>query len=496
MGVSPALTPSAPSPSATSPASVPLCVDLDGTLVRSDLLFECFTLFLKQHPFQLWKVPFWLLKGRAHLKEQLALHCELDAELLPLNEDLVSLIRTERALGRRVLLVTACIQPLAQQIADRLGLFDEVIASHSGQNLKGAAKQALLVGRFGQGGFDYAGDSRADLPVWRDARRVIVVDGGARLCRLAASLNSEVRVLPRKHSRWRAFLRAMRPYQWVKNVLVFVPVITSHDFQDRSVLANGGILFAAWCAVASGIYLCNDLLDLNADRAHYRKHRRPFASGNLPIVYGLVGAPILIGLGLVLALSISWKVAGLLLAYVIVSQAYSLHLKKRLLVDVFCLAFLYTIRVVGGGEATGHPVTIWLLAFSSFLFLGLAFLKRCSELVRIRELGRKHLGTRGYGVTDLSMLEKFGTASSFTSVVVLSLYINSNVAELAYATPIALWTVVPLLLLWQCRLWMATSRGEMHDDPIVFSLKDPVSWGIGACMGLAFLASLLIGQPA
>jgi 4-hydroxybenzoate polyprenyltransferase len=301
------------------------------------------------------------------------------------------------------------------------------------------------------------------------------------------------RQLGARPNRLRAAFKALRCHQWCKNVLVFVPIITAHAYFNRSAVLGGLAMFAAWCLVASGIYVTNDLLDLEADRRHPTKRNRPFASGALPLPFGLAVGPALLVAGAAIAALISPFCAAALISYIAVSTAYSFHLKKRPLVDVFTLAFLFTIRVVGGGLASGYPVTMWLLAFTIFLFLGLAFLKRCSELVRIQALGRKHMGSRGYGVVDLTTLQMFGVASAFVAIVVFALYLNSAVAEAQYRWPMALFGVAPCLLLWLCRLWLATARGEMHDDPIVYSMKDKVSWMVGACV-LGVYAVATIGK--
>lgn len=471
---------------------VPLCVDLDGTLIGTDLLYESLMATLKAQPLLAFRMPFWLLKGRAHLKSQLAKHADIDASLLPYHAELLEWLRSEKQRGRQIYLVTAADSRIANSIAEHLDLFTEVLASDGAINLKGQNKADVLVERFGAGGFDYAGDSRADFVVWDNSRSAITVGVSPSVRRHLEASRKISRDFAHTGSSVMEFLRAIRCYQWVKNVLVFVPVITSHTYTELPVVLAGLLLFVAWSFVASGIYLSNDLLDLEADRAHHRKCKRPFASGRLPIVAGLIGSPLMILAGLGIALAISWQTAAVLALYVIVSQAYSLHFKRRLLIDVFILAFLYTSRVVGGGIATDNHATIWLLGFSCFLFLGLAFLKRCAELIRIRDAGKQHLGNRGYGIDDLDMLERFGVSSSFASVLVLSLYVHSNVAVDAYAHPSALWIIVPVLLFWQCRLWIATSRGEMHDDPIVFSIKDRISWGLGLCTAAAFIASVLI----
>lgn len=465
---------------------VPLCVDLDGTLVRTDTLWETLIARLKTRPWSAGVIAWWLLRGRAHLKRKLAEGVTLDCDSLPYTTELVERIRAERKTGREIVLVSACARDVGRQIANHLGCFDDVITSDDKTNLKGRAKARALVQRYGVGAFDYAGNESADLPVWAVARERIVVNAPAALAKQLAREAKPLHALPARPARGRALLRAIRCHQWCKNLLVFVPVITAHAYLNGQAVAGAAAMFAAWCLVASGIYVTNDLLDLEADRRHPSKRKRPFASGDLPLSWGLVLGPALLAAGVGVAAAISPACAVALFAYVAVSTAYSFHLKRRPLVDVFTLAFLFTIRVVGGGVASGFPVTMWLLAFTIFLFLGLAFLKRCSELVRIQALGRRHLGSRGYGVVDLPTLQMFGVASAFVAIVVFALYVNSTVAVAQYQWPAALWGVAPCLLLWLCRLWLATGRGEMHDDPIVYSMKDWVSWLAGASVLAAY----------
>lgn len=483
----------APAPRAGHVARPPLCVDLDGTLLRTDTLAETAIAQLKAHPWKALWLPAWLFQGRARLKQRLADGIALDCESLPYTADFLEYLHDEHARGREIYLVSACDRSVGEQIAAHLGIFAGVITSDGKTNLKGAAKASALVERFGAGQFDYAGNEATDLPIWAVARERIAVNAPPALLRRLGADPAPVRAFTPQRSRLRAFVRALRCHQWSKNVLVFVPIITAHAYLNPRALAGAAAMMVAWCLVASGIYVTNDLLDLEADRRHPNKRLRPFASGDLPIAVGLLTGPLLLCAGAIIAFAISPAAGAALLSYIAVSTAYSFHLKKRSLVDVFTLAFLFTIRVVGGGVASGYPVTIWLLGFTVFLFLGLAFLKRCSELVRIQALGRRHMGSRGYGVVDLPTLQMFGVASAFVAIVVFALYLNSTVAEAQYRWAGALWGVAPCLLLWLCRLWLATGRGEMHDDPIVYSMKDWVSWLVGLCV-LAVYAVATIGR--
>ncbi len=482
-----------PNPHGGHLATVPLCVDLDGTLVKTDTLWESAVVHLKARPWRALLLPFWLLKGRAYFKQKLAEGVTLDCASLPYTMELVDHLNDARRAGREVVLVSACDRAVGEQIAAHLGVFTDVMTSDGQTNLKGRAKARALVARYGVGGFDYAGNEAADLPVWAVARGRLAVNAPAELRRQMAKETKPLETFSSAPSRVKAIVKAMRPHQWSKNVLVFVPIITAHAYFQANAVLGALAMFAAWCLVASGIYVTNDLMDLEADRRHPNKRNRALASGALPILWGMVLGPALLVAGAGVAAAISPACAAAILAYIAVSTAYSVHLKKRPLVDVFILAFLFTIRVVGGGVASGYPVTMWLLAFTIFLFLGLAFLKRCSELVRIQALGRKHMGSRGYGVVDLVTLQMFGVASAFVAIVVFALYLNSTVAEAQYAWPMALFGVAPCLLLWLCRLWLATGRGEMHDDPIVYSIKDRVSWVVGACV-LAVYVVATIGK--
>jgi 4-hydroxybenzoate polyprenyltransferase/phosphoserine phosphatase len=467
----------------------PLCIDLDGTLLKTDTLWETTIAHLKAHPWKSILLPFWLQRGRAHLKQRLASGVNLDCASLPYNTELLDYLRDAHSAGRELVLVSGCDSAVGAQVAQHLGFFSEVITSDGRTNVKGHTKARILNDRFGERGFDYVGNEHADFPVWEAARERLVANAPRAVSRRLAELSDSVVEFAPQRSRLPALVRALRCHQWSKNILVFLPLIAGHAYLDPRAVGSTVAMFVAWCFVASGIYVSNDLLDLEADRRHPTKRSRPLASGDLPLPVGLLLAPCLLLAGLSVAALISPACAAALVIYAVAATAYSFHLKKRSLVDVFTLASLFTIRVVGGGLASGCKVTDWLLAFAGFLFLGLAFLKRCSELSRIKALGRTHLGFRGYGVIDLPVLQMFGVASAFLAILVLALYISSPVAQTHYFSPSALWAVAPCMLLWLCRLWLATARGQMDDDPILYSLKDRVSWVIGFLILGAFVAA-------
>ena len=477
-----------PSPLHAAPAAtlLPLCVDLDGTLVRSDTLLEdIFSLPLNGR--LLWCFA-GLFSGRAVFKKRVAQNSALQASLLPYNAKLIAYLREQKAAGRSLILATAADSITAQKVADHLELFDEVIASDGVENVKGRAKASTLSARFGEKGFAYAGNSRSDLPVWRAAGSAVIVNAPrhvAAAARDSAVVEAEIAERP---ALLPALLRAMRPHQWVKNLLVFVPIVTAHALRDVSGWSHAVFAFLAFSATASGIYLLNDISDLSADRSHPRKSARPFASGEIPLHLGVLIAVVLLGAGA--ALAILGNVLAIILIYALMSVAYSAKLKTMPLVDVFMLAGLYTIRLFGGGRASGHPVSFWLLAFSNFIFLGLALVKRVAEL-KVAGPQISNLARRGYRLEDIPILQMFGCGSALAASLVLALFIESEatVGVGRYATPGILWGLVPLILFWQFRLWLATTRGNMHDDPIVYAASDWVTWLVCAASLAVLLAA-------
>jgi 4-hydroxybenzoate polyprenyltransferase/phosphoserine phosphatase len=465
--------------------TTPLCVDLDGTLVRSDLLLESLALLIKRNPLYVFLVPLWLLRGRAFLKSQIAARVELNPAALPYDREFMRWLSSERSSGRSLWLCTAANEHLAASIASHLGLFDGVLASGTKINLAGSAKAALLVEKFGERGFDYCGNERRDLAIWQRANGAVVVNGNSRLERDAAKVAPTVQVFPGRSRPWRAVFRALRPHQWAKNVLVIVPVIAAHRASEPGEL-NAAILgLIAFCLCASSVYLLNDLLDLEADRAHARKSKRPFAAGELSLLVGLVLAPCLLAAAVVIAAFLPPKFWLVLGTYYALTCAYSFVLKGLVLVDALALAGLYTLRIIGGSAAVAVPLSFWLLLFSVFLFLSLAFVKRFAELDALRRQQRLRAVGRGYHVEDLALLQSLGTAAGYLSVLVLALYINSPAIEALYGQPKMIWTLCVLMLYWISRVWMMAQRGLMHDDPVVFALKDRQSLAIGVLAALA-----------
>lgn len=456
---------------------VVLCVDCDGTLIASDLLPESLCLLLKQNPLYIFRVLLWFLQGRAVLKREIHKRVSLDVRTLPYYEDVLAYLKQEKERGRRLVLATASEQALGEAVAAHLNLFEAVHGSDGRTNLKRRAKLKFLKEKYGE--FDYAGDSSADLPIFEAARKSIVVgrkDGYAD--RLAAKDKLE-KYFPHGGSRIGALIKAMRPHQWVKNLLIFLPLIMAHRAGDSVLLCDVSLAFAAFSLCASGVYLLNDLFDLEADRQHPRKRHRPLASGELSLWHGLIAAPILLVSAFVIAFGINASLLAALAIYFSLTFAYSLRLKQIVLVDIITLASLYTLRVLAGGFAAGVPVSQWLLAFSMFIFLSLACVKRFSELLSLRRANLDEVKGRGYFASDLEQIAQFGSASGYISVLVLALYVKSPEVAALYRAPECIILICPLLLYWISRAWLLAHRGQLHDDPIVFALKDRVSYYVG-----------------
>ncbi|MGV8998263.1 MAG: UbiA family prenyltransferase [Parvibaculaceae bacterium] len=471
-------------------ARVPLCVDLDGSLVLSDTLTELFILLIKRKPWLIFALPFWLLRGKAGFKAAIARRIKFDAAALPYRKDFVEWLRSEAAAGRMLVLASGANERIARAVADHLGFFADIVASRDARNLTGAAKAEALTERFGI--FDYAGNAPVDLAVWHAARLSYACGNSpSGVVPFARDIRFE-RVFPlQRQSRMVLWLRALRVHQWVKNTLIFVPLVLGHQLGDLGKLSTLCFAFVAFNLVSSSVYILNDLLDLVADRAHPRKSKRPFASGHLPLGGGLALWPVLLITGFGLALFTSLPFAAVLALYYGLTVAYSFELKRRALVDVFSLASLYTLRIIAGGVAAVVELSPWLLAFSVFIFLSLAIVKRVAELHTLHERGVNEPVGRGYHHGDIIMLEMLGVAAGYASVVVLSLYVSAPEARLLYAHHQLLWLFAPLVLLWISRVWLLTHRGEMHDDPIVFALKDGPSRLVGIMAVLVFqLASI------
>ncbi len=447
----------------------PLVVDLDGTLIHTDLLVESALLACRQRLGTLFALPGWLSQGKAVLKRELASRAEVEIASLPFNAPFLAWLREQHAAGRTLVLATASDMHYARQVQDHLGCFDSVLASENGHNLSAENKRAALVARYGEGGYDYAGNASDDLAVWRSARQAIVVNAAAGLQAQIGIPVSEV--FPAAGRRLQAWGKALRLHQWLKNVLLFLPLLAAHRFEPAAWLP-AVLGFFAFGLCASSVYLLNDLLDLTADRHHPRKRLRPFASGRLPALHGALVAPCLLVLALGMAFALSPPFAMVLLGYYTLTLAYSFQLKRIAMLDVMTLAGLYTVRIVAGAALTGITPSFWLLSFALFFFLCLAFLKRYTELVGLRERkGHKAKG-RGYAADDASLIATQGSAAGYIAVLVLAFYINSQEVWALYHEPRWLWGICVLLLYWLNRSWWLAHRGQLHDDPVIYAVMD------------------------
>ena len=468
-------------------AAIPLCIDLDGTLTPVDTLHEQLLALARRSPRALIAALWALWRGKAAFKRALGERQRLDAGSLPYHGALLDWLREQHGRGRRLVLATASDLGTARAVADHLGLFDEIFASDGGANLAGEHKRRALVDRFGERGYDYAGNDRVDEAVWRSARQAIVV-GPPALAARAAALAAPGPVFAAPAAGLSQWLRAARLYQWVKNLLVFVPAVLAHGITGPAELQSLLLAFLAFGLCASSVYLVNDLLDLGADRRHPRKRFRPFAAGTLSARGGVLGAGLLLLAAALAAAQINPLFCAVLALYYGVTCAYSLALKRKAIVDVMTLAGLYTLRIIAGAAAAMILPSFWLLAFSMFLFLSLGIVKRYTELDDAPE-GQAPAG-RGYGRRDLPLLQSLGTASGYSAIVVLALYVNSADAQALYRHSQGLWLICPLLLFWISRIWLLTVRGQMHDDPILFTLRDRSSLAVIALSGLIVAGSV------
>jgi len=467
----------------------PLVVDLDGTLIRSDLLLESAFALLAAAPLRLPVVLAALAQGRAALKASLAAEADLDIAHLPYNEEFLAFLRAERARGRRLYLASAADARFVRAVADELGLFDGIFASDGTTNLKGEAKARALTDAFGARGFDYAGNAPADLDVWQAAGGVLAVNASPSLLRTVAQSFPDATIIAPRRLAAGDYLRALRPHQWLKNLLLLVPGFAAHRFDPAMVLACA-LAFVSFSLCASSVYLLNDLLDLRHDRQHRSKRHRPLAAGRVEMWHAVaMVAACLLG-AVAVALLLPLPFLGVLGGYTVLTLAYSLALKRQAILDVIVLAALYGIRIVAGGAAIAVTLSPWLLAFSIFFFLCLALVKRSTEL--IDRLGRNAIDPpgRGYKLADLSVLQTMAAASGYVAVLVFILYINSPAIAGLYGASERLWAIPAILLYWVSRVLILTHRGEMHDDPVVFAARDRASLLCAGLIVAVVLASI------
>jgi len=465
-----------------------IAVDLDGTITFVDTLQETVVLLVKKNPFILFLLPFWLLRGIAFFKLKVAENSELDVTTLPYNQPFIDWLREQRANKKKIVLCTAANNYVAEAISVHLGLFDDIIASDVYTNLKSINKRRALEKRYGERGYDYAGNSSADIEVWAGASQSIIVNANKRLQSEVSKVASVSRVFSSENVKIFDLLNLLRLHQWLKNLLLFVPLLVSHKFDNPQNLNNIIIAFLSFSFCASSVYIINDIFDLESDRKHLIKKNRLISSGKLSIATSLVIAFFTITLSILLGTMVGTKFLIVLLLYLILTIIYSLVLKSIVLVDCFTLSAFYTFRIIAGGVAISLSLSFWLLLFSVFIFLSLAFLKRYSEIVLMKSDGKNILYGRGYIISDVFLLQIMGLSSGYISTLILALYISNgdNVSSL-YTHPIVILLMTPLVLFWISWLWFKAARNEIHFDPIIFALRDKVSLSIAFIMVVIFL---------
>ena len=473
-------------------STTPLVIDLDGTLLRSDLLLETGLQFIAHRPYRVDLPVRWLMQGKPILKHHLAQNTDIDIEHLPFNQTVLNFITQAKQENRKIILATASDRLLADKVAAYLGVFDEVLATENNTNLSGSLKAKALVERYGEKGFDYIGNSKDDLPVWQVANKAYAVPISQSLKRQIQNNNLEI--LSDEDSSTphiKTIIKAFRMHQWLKNILIFLPLLASHSFFGDLQLWHSILGLIAFGFCASSVYILNDLLDLKNDRCHHSKCKRPFASGRLSIMWGLSVFPILLLLSFLI--SFLWLPERFLMVlgvYYVLTLSYSLYIKRYIAFDVIALALLYTLRVVAGSALFSIKLSFWLLAFSVFLFLSLALVKRYTELFNKAKNKNKKVSGRGYNTDDLPIISQLGTAAGYITVLILALYINDAKTALLYQQPKYIWLACPLLLTWISYVWILAHRGQINDDPVIFAVTNRISLAIGVLIVLVFWVAI------
>lgn len=467
-------------------------VDLDGTLIRTDLFIESILQFIKRNPLNIFLVLKWILQGIPHAKERIAMQVDIDVAHLPVENTLLEYLKEQKQQGRRLVLSTASHRRYAEQVATHFGIFDDILATENDYNMKGRKKLAAIRDAASSPEFSYAGDSSADSPIWDAASSNIFVNAPTKEVKTAEATSKTEMSVTSRPPQWQAFLKEMRPHQYAKNALIFVPLFTAHGYLNVTGLGAAALAFLCFSLCASGVYFLNDLLDLPSDRRHESKRRRPLASGNLTLHLGVIGAILLPLMAFAIALLYLPMVFVIVLTvYFLITNAYSFLLKRISTADVMTLAILYTLRVVAGAAATGIALSSWLLAFSVFVFVSLGYLKRYIEVASLPEDADSAPG-RGYSGADSETMFSLGIANITASVLILALYVSSQEVSLLYATPEILWLLCLLMLYWGNRIWVGARRGKIADDPVVFAIRDKVSRLVGVAFVVVTLAAKYI----
>jgi 4-hydroxybenzoate polyprenyltransferase/phosphoserine phosphatase len=468
----------------------PIIIDLDGTIVHTDMLHENIFSLLAAKPLEILKIPYYLFKGKAYLKKKLALESQLDVTNLPYNYELLDWIKDQKNKGSNVVLCTGSDIIDAKKISDFLGIFDDVIASDGKLNLVGKNKANILVEQYGSKNFHYAGNSRKDIHIWKESDHAIVINSSKKLLNTVKKICKVTFTIPKRKIHPKIIIKAMRVHQWLKNLLLFAPFIAAHQINNFESWVSVTIGFVSFSLCASAIYLLNDLTDLSNDRSHPRKKERPFASGKLPFYYGVLLIPLLLVSSFAIAIIFSNSEFTIwLFLYLLLTTLYTFIIKPIVFLDVIVLAMLFTIRIIAGSATLLLPLSPWILAFSIFLFVSLAIIKRYAELEIQIIKNISQIKGRGYYTSDASLIQSIGLASGFCSILVFVLYLNSPEVMALYNSPEIIWLCIPILIYWQSWMWLSAHRGEMHDDPIIFAIKDKHS----LMSGFLFVFVLFLG---
>jgi len=470
-------------------AGMPLFVDMDETLVKTDIAQELLVQSFRSVG-TLKKLFGCVFSGRSHIKRILAEECTFNPATLPVNDEVIEYLKDEKSKGRKIVLATASDELIANKVADHFDLFDDVLASGPGKNLKGGAKAKAISEYCNGGDFEYLGDSNADIKIWTEAKACGFINPAAKARSFSKTVPERVSIqVENKSNTFRSLLKAMRPHQWAKNILIFLPLIFSHSYSDASSVLAAFAVFILFSLIASGNYLVNDLLDIEADRAHAKKQKRPFAAARVSPKLGVLVGCALIFFPLIVAFAfVSITEAMILLGYFVLTNLYSFVLKGYSTIDVITLTCLYTVRILAGAVAINAVMSPWLLNFSLFFFLSLAYMKRYIELSAAAKKN-KELSGRNYSVSEMDTVKTFGIANGGLSILTLTLYLNSDYVINSYASPQILWLICPIVMFWIYRAWMWATRDQIDDDPVVFALKDKMSFMIVAIAGVVLIAS-------
>lgn len=458
----------------------PLFVDLDGTLIHTDLLFEACLTFLKRNPLNIILLTLWIFQGKVFLKHKLSQRISVNVETLPYNYELIDFLKKQRTLGRKLYLATASHQTHAISIANYLNIFDGVLASNSNVNMKG--KNKLSACQKLSEKFSYAGNDTVDFILFNKAYESYLVNPTSAASRLAKK-RPVTNIFNKPRNSLKIFVQAMRVHQWLKNLLIFVPIVVSTQYLVPNDWLKALIGFFLLSFVASSTYILNDLLDIESDRAHPRKKIRPIPSGLLSIpqaIFLSISLFVIAVIGALVLTNIAFQLS--LLAYLVLTLLYTFLLKTYVIADVISLASLFTIRIIAGAMVISVELSFWLLAFSMFTFFSLALIKRCAELKLLSKVNKEKSSGRDYLVEDYDLMQTFGVTSAFISLLLMAFYVDEAMKNGVYSLPNLLWATLPAFAYWFLRMWLKTNRGEMHDDPIVFSLKNK-----GSIVTIAFI---------